>query len=258
MVIDKGLGLRATEDLMEVAAPYIDFYKLGFGTSLLYDEALLREKIELIRAHGLEVYPGGTLLELAGALGRVEAFLERAKELGFTMIEVSDGSLEVSPSERARRIRLAKEAGFLVITEVGKKERGSTLDVEATAAAVEADLALGAAFVILEGRDSGTGVGVYDSQGNPRTGLIDALLDRVGARERLMWEAPIVSQQKFWLKRLGCNASLGNVQPSDVLALEAMRQGLRGDTLKEALNSGGSHTASDSSGGYGGTVRILS
>src|SRR5690606_19466580 len=146
------------------------------------------------------------------------------------------GTLEVSPAERARRIRLAKEAGFAVITEVGKKERGSELDAEATAAAVEADLALGAAFVIVEGRDSGTGVGVYDAQGNPRTWLIEAILERVGDRERLMWEAPIVSQQKFWLRRLGCNASLGNVQPFDVLALEAMRQGLRGETLKEALD----------------------
>ncbi len=239
MVIDKGLGLAATRDLMEAAAPYIDFHKLGFGTSLLYGGALLKEKIRLIRSFGVEVYPGGTLLELAGAAGRVEAFLERARELGFTAVEVSEGTLDVSPAERARRIRLAKEAGFAVVTEVGKKARGLRLDPAAVAAAVEADLALGAQYVIVEGRDSGSGVGVYDDRGDPIPALVEEILAQVSQRERLIWEAPLDRQQKFWLKRLGCNASLGNVQPPDVLALEAMRQGLRGDTLKEALERAG-------------------
>lgn len=240
MVIDKGLGLSATRDLMGTAAPYIDFHKLGFGTSLLYGGAVLKEKIRLIRSYGVEVYPGGTLLELAGAAGRVEAFLERARELGFTAVEVSEGTLDVSPAERARRIRLAKEAGFTVLTEVGKKARGTRPGAAAVAAAVEADLALGAAYVIVEGRDCGTGVGVYDEEGAPIPALVEEILAQVSQRERLIWEAPLGLQQRFWLKRLGCNASLGNVQPPDVLALEAMRQGLRGDTLKEALERAGS------------------
>lgn len=239
MVIDKGLGLAATRDLMETAAAYIDFHKLGFGTSLLYGEALLREKIRLVRSWGVEVYPGGTLLELAGAAGRVEAFLERARELGFTAVEVSEGSLDVSPAERARRIRLAKEAGFVVLAEVGKKASGSRLDPSAVADAVASDLALGAAYVIVEGRDSGSGVGVYDAGGYPLARLVEEILERVEQPERLIWEAPLLAQQKFWIERLGCNASLGNVQPQDVLALEAMRQGLRGDTLKAALDASG-------------------
>lgn len=232
MVIDKGLGLGQTEDLLALCAPYIDFIKLGFGTSVVYPKELLRRKVEAIRARGIDVYPGGTLLEIAGLLGRAEDFFDRAKELGFTAVEISEGTTELSAARRRILIEEARAAGLRVISEVGKKEKGFRFDVDQVVRQVEQDLEWGAELVIIEGRDSGKGVGVYDEEGTPQRTLIDAIVEALPAPERVMWEAPLVAQQQYWLGRLGADANLGNVQPEDVLSLEATRRALRGDTLR--------------------------
>lgn len=232
MVIDKGLGLAATQDLLETCSPFIDFIKLAFGTSLLYGTGLLQEKVALIRKHGVDVYPGGTLLELAGLQGSADRFIERACVLGFSAIEVSEGSTELSPAQRRRLIERAGTYGMRVVSEVGKKDPTVMLKADDVVRQVESDLQWGAQYVIIEGRDSGRGVGVYNDDGTPREALIDAILDGVHMPERLMWEAPTVAQQQYWLLRLGANANLGNVQTDDVVTLEATRVGLRGDTLR--------------------------
>ena len=232
MVIDKGLGPGETRDLLVLCAPFIDYIKLGFGTSLLYGEELLREKIAEIRRHGVDVYPGGTLLEIAGLKGAEEAFLERAAALGFTAVEVSEGSVDLPRSKRRRLIAAAAAAGLRVLSEVGKKDRSVRMDPDEVVRQVEDDLEWGAEVVIVEGRDSGRGVGVYDDAGAPRGELLERILAGVSQPDRLMWEAPIVAQQQFWLSRLGPDVNLGNVQTEDVMTLEATRQALRGDTLR--------------------------
>ncbi len=233
MVIDKGLGLYETRDLLGVCAPYIDFVKLAFGSSVLYGTHLLNAKLQEIRNHGVDVYPGGTLLELAGVQGRAEAFFERACELGFTGIEVSEGTVELSRFRRRRLIETARSIGLRVVSEVGKKDRNAQMDTTNVVRQVEEDLEWGAECVIIEGRDSGRGVGVYNDDGSPREALVDGILAGVSDPARLMWEAPITSQQQYWLRRVGINANLGNVQTNDVLTLESTRMGLRGDTLRD-------------------------
>jgi len=232
MVIDKGIGLRDLEDLLESCAPFIDYIKLAFGTSVLYRPEILRRKVHAIRDYGVDVYPGGTLFELAAAQGNAEAFVARAKEIGFTCLEVSDGTFEVPGPERRRRVELGLRAGLTVITEVGKKDRRAAVVAEKIAAQIELDLAWGAEMAIVEGRDSGVGVGVYDDGGAAREMIVDEILSRIASPGRVMWEAPMVSQQQFWLRKLGVNANLGNVQTGDVMTLEATRLALRGDTLK--------------------------
>ena len=232
MVIDKGIGLRELRDLLEVCAPFIDYIKLAFGTSALYTPEVLREKVRAIRISGVHVYPGGTLFELAAAQGRAEEFVARAKEIGFTCLEVSDGTFDVPQAERRRRIDLGLEAGLIVITEVGKKDRKAQVVAEQVVRQVELDLAWGADMAIVEGREMGVGVGVYDESGSPKEEIVDAILNRLSFPDRVMWEAPIPSQQQYWLRKLGSGANLGNVQTSDVLSLEATRVALRGDTLK--------------------------
>lgn len=232
MVIDKGLGSRETEDLLRGAGDYVDLWKLGFGTALLYSQEGLRAKIECARRHDVLIYPGGTLLELAVHQGRGEAFIERVAELGFTAMEVSEGTVELDRITRRRLITKGVACGLVVLSEVGKKDTSRPLDVDAAADAIREDLDMGASWVIVEGRDSGRGVGVYDEHGRVRTDTVEGLIARVGNVERLMWEAPQVTQQNGWLQRFGPNVNLGNVQPPDIISLEATRQGLRGDTLK--------------------------
>ena len=121
MVIDKGLGLIETKELLEMAAGHIDFIKLGFGTSALYSNHILREKIKLVKSYGVDIYPGGTFLEVAVSLGKLDAYLQKSKELGYTFMEVSDGTIDMSPELRAECISKAQRWGFRVISEVGKK-----------------------------------------------------------------------------------------------------------------------------------------
>ncbi|HEY8496012.1 MAG TPA: phosphosulfolactate synthase [Limnochordales bacterium] len=235
MVIDKGLGVAATRDLMAVAAGYIDFVKLGFGTSLLYPVQVLAEKIRIVREAGVHVYPGGTLLEVAVYQGAVEEFLVAAARLGFTYVEVSDGTIDLPPAVRRDLIRRARDMGLGVLAEIGKKEPGRALVPEDVWEQAAADRAAGAEVVIVEGRDSGRGVGIYDAGGQIRETLLEAIAAGFEGADGVMWEAPQAHQQQALLLRFGPEVNLGNVQPADALALEAMRRGLRGDTLRRCL-----------------------
>jgi len=231
MVIDKGLGLRAFEDMVRAAAPHIDIVKLGFGTSALYPPELLRRKTEAATEAGILVMPGGTFLEVAVTKGLVDTFLTTAKQVGFTAVEVSDGTIEMSRDQRSALIVKAIEAGFTVVTEYGKKLFGSSIETEELARTVEIDTALGAAFVTIEARESGKGVGIFDENGDCKADDVEAVMNCVPNRESLMWEAPLKSQQADLLQVLGPNVNIGNVAPEDVLSLEALRRGLRSDTF---------------------------
>lgn len=238
MIIDKGLGLAQTGDLLELAADYIDFVKLTFGTAALYPPALLRAKVAMIRSYGIDVYPGGTFLEVALTQGALEPYLERCRSMGFTYIEVSDGTITLSPEERAEAIRRARQWGFGVITEVGKKDGETDLDPDEAVHQVLADLEEGAVKVIVEGRESGRSAGIFDASGHVKTDELDRLAAALPDPAVLMWEAPLKAQQEELIARFGPNVSLGNIPPSDALALEALRLGLRGDTLRLALAQG--------------------
>lgn len=236
MVIDKGLGIAETRDLLSMAGEYIDLLKLGFGTSLVYPARALIEKIRLAKDAGVIIYPGGTLTELAVQQGRAKDFVQRVADLGFDGLEVSEGTISLPERERYRLIGMAAERGLVVLSEIGKKDPRAELDLASVPEQVQRDIDAGARFVIIEGRDSGEGVGVYDESGNARQESVEAILDGVADPARIMWEAPKVKQQQQWLLRIGPNANLGNVQPPDVIALEATRQALRGETLRRYVD----------------------
>ncbi|TCP59415.1 phosphosulfolactate synthase [Tumebacillus sp. BK434] len=235
MLIDTGLGLKETDDLVELAGPYIDFVKLGFGTSKLYPAHVLREKITLLQANQIEIYPGGTFLEAAILQNRWHQFLDRCLTLGFRTVEVSDGTIPLSWQQREEIIRYASAQGLKVITEVGKKEDGVHLPVDTQLAMIDADLAAGAFKVILEGRESGKAVGMFAEDGSIRQDDFDELTANVQNLDQLIWEAPLKSQQEELICKFGPNVNFGNINPRDTIALEALRCGLRSDTLRFTL-----------------------
>jgi phosphosulfolactate synthase len=234
MVIDKGLGLHGIDDLMQVAAPVVDVVKLTFGTSAFFTHDVLKEKVRTITAHGVHCMPGGTFQEVAVWQHRFDPYLERARALGFDAIEISDGTIELDAKTRAEAIRNAVAAGFRVLSEVGKKDPSDAQPMSLLADEVNADLDHGAFMVIMEAREAGKGVGIYDASGLPKEAEIDAFLKGVRDPSRVLWEAPLGPQQKYLVLRFGPNVNLGNIAPEDSLALEALRCGLRGDTLKRA------------------------
>ncbi len=238
MVLDKGLGPNGVEDLVATAAAYVDFLKLSFGTSAFYSESVLRKKIEIATSAGVDIYPGGTFLEVMVWQNGYQRFLERARELGFTAIEVSDGTLEMTDDTRGDCIKRALDAGFKVVTEVGKKSPDEKIAISEMHRLIAHDLQLGAMMIIVEAREGGKGVGVFDKSGAVDEAEVEQITSGVDDPTKLMWEAPIKNQQQFMILRFGNNVSLGNIPTTDVLAVEALRQGLRGDTLKRALARG--------------------
>lgn len=231
MIIDKGLGLHAFSDLLETAAEHIDMIKIGFGTAPLYPITLLKRKIELAQNHGIIVYPGGTFLELAVAQNRVDEFMKVILSAAFNGLEVSDGTIEMSREIRSQLIRRGLTEGLHVFTEYGKKCWGSSIEVEELLATVEEDIDTGAELVTIEARESGTGVGIFDEQGNCKDEDLEQILNRLTSREALLWEAPLKDQQVRLIKELGPGVHLGNIPPHEAISLEAMRRGLRSDTL---------------------------
>lgn len=234
MVIDKGIGLHHLEDLIQTAGQYIDIIKLTFGTSAFYDEDLLKKKNEMITSSGIDVMPGGTFLEVAFWQDSLDEYLEKAKSLGFSAIEISDGTIEINLKSRKRIIEKTLEKNFKVITEVGKKDPKDVLPISQVHRIISQDLANKAFKVIVEAREAGKGVGIFDQEGKIKDEEIDNILGGVEDVDMLIWEAPLKNQQQALILRFGVNVNLGNIPPDEVLALEALREGVRGDTLKKA------------------------
>lgn len=234
MVIDKGLSLVETAAWLELNADFIDFIKLAFGTLILYPPEILTAKIKIAQQYQIPIYPGGTFLEIAFWEERLTLCLDKLLELGFEWLEISDGTLNISPRQRLTLIKTALQAGFRIITEVGKKDAARQLHVAEMAQMVIGDLEAGAEKVIIEARESGVGIGIFDAEGK----LIPekmALLQEVLPLEKVIWEAPLKTQQFELIKLFGPNVNIGNIAPSEVMALEALRQGLRSDTWKMCL-----------------------
>lgn len=235
MIIDKGMGLGETKDLLNIAGEHIDFIKLAFGTSALYSKSVLPEKIELVKSYGIEIYPGGTFLEAAILQNKMEEFLHAARNIGFNCIEVSDGTINLEREMRKRAIMSACDMGFRVFTEVGKKDENDRTPILEMAALIQSDLKNGAYRVILEGRESGANVGLYDKHGDFVRDDLERLLEQIEDPRIIMWEAPNKNQQLELISRFGPNVNLGNIPTGEVLAVEALRVGLRSDSLKITL-----------------------
>ena len=233
MVIDTGLGVAATADILEVAGDYIDLWKLSFGTSVFVRPAVLERKLELINARKILTCPGGTLFEAAILQHHCRVYTTRAVEVGFTAVEISDGTIELPAFRRQRVIDCARNAGLVVVTEVGKKDPNAQPPIAQLAEQALRDLEWGAHWVIVEGRESGIGVGVYNEQGALDAQALETFARILGNKiDRLIWEAPQKHQQTALIERFGINVGLGNVAPEHALALESLRLGLRFETLK--------------------------
>ena len=229
-VIDKGLGPRAWEDVLETAGAFVDIVKLGWGTA--YVTQNLQRKLEVLRAAGKPVVIGGTFLEAVIAQDKVDEYKAWVQELGLQHVEVSDGVIDL-PRERKLELIADLARDFTVLSEVGSKDAEAVFAPYQWVEWIKEELAAGAWKVITEGREGGT-AGIYRPTGEMRTGLVDEIAHSVDFRD-LVWEAPTKSAQAWFIKHFGPEVNLGNIPPEEVIPLETLRLGLRGDTLKEVL-----------------------
>lgn len=226
MVMDKGLSLRQAEDMIDSSGNFIDFVKLGFGTSVVTNK--LAEKIKLYQQAGIKTYFGGTLFEAFIIRKMFDEYCAFIDKYNIDTVEVSDGSIEIKHDKKCEYIRkLAKK--YTVLSEVGSKEEGVIIHPGMWIKMMNKELESGSWKVIAEARESGT-VGIYRSSGHAHTALVSKITNSV-KQENIIWEAPNKSQQVWWIKQLGANVNLGNISPQEALSLETLRLGLRGDTF---------------------------
>jgi phosphosulfolactate synthase len=227
-VIDKGLGPRAWEDVLETAGDYISIVKLGWGTAAVTQN--LDRKLEVLREKPVVI--GGTFFEVCYAKEQLDEYKSWLNGLGITHVELSDGTIEI-PRERKLELIADFARDFTVLSEVGSKDSS----VEYTAAEwkqwLREELEAGAWKVITEAREGGT-AGIFDSSGGMRTELIGDIALEIGP-VNVIFEAPSKAAQAWFIKQFGPSVNLGNIPPEEVIPLETLRLGLRGDTLKEVL-----------------------
>jgi phosphosulfolactate synthase len=230
-VIDKGLGPRGWEDVLETSGEYIDIVKLGWGTA--YVTPNLKRKLEVLA--GKRVVFGGTLFEVVYLKSKLDGYKSWLQELSLSHVEISDGTIEI-PRERKLELIADFARDFTVLSEVGSKDSSVEFAPEEWIEWIREELAAGAWKVITEARESGT-AGIFSSSGEMRTGLVDEIAHDIDLDD-LVWEAPTKASQSWFVKHFGPSVNLGNIPPDEVIPLETLRLGLRGDTLKEVLLGG--------------------
>jgi phosphosulfolactate synthase len=227
-VIDKGLGPRGWEDVLETSGVYIDVVKLGWGTA--YVTPNLKRKLEVLREKPVVI--GGTFFEVVYAKGKLDEYKSWLRELGLTHVEISDGTVDI-PREQKLELIADFARDFTVLSEVGSKDSSVEYSADEWKRWLREELDAGAWKVITEAREGGT-AGIFDSSGGMRTELIAEIAEAVDP-ENVIFEAPTKSAQAWFVKELGPEVNLGNIPPDEVIPLETLRRGLRGDTLKEVL-----------------------
>ena len=230
MAMDKGLSVREAEDFMSVSAGYVDVVKLGWATS--YVTPNLKEKLAVYKSAGIPVYFGGTLLEAFIVRNQFDEYLRVLDKYNLEFAEVSDGSIELPHDEKCDYIR--KLSGMVtVLSEVGSKDEQKIIPPYKWIQLMNKELEAGAWKVIGEAREGGN-VGLFRPSGEVREGLVDEILTQIPF-EKIIWEAPQKSQQVWFIKLLGANVNLGNIAPNEIIPLETIRLGLRGDTFNHFL-----------------------
>jgi phosphosulfolactate synthase len=231
MVMDKGLSIQEVNNFLSVSGPHVDIVKLGFGTAFVTPN--LEEKLKVYADYGMPIYFGGTLFEAFLIRNQFEDYIAMCKNYGISYMEVSDGSITIPHAEKCGYIEKLTAHGT-VLSEVGSKDAAHIIPPYKWIELMRAELEAGSTYVIAEAREAGN-VGIYRGSGEVREGLVQEILTQIPG-EKILWEAPQKAQQLYFIELLGCNVNLGNIAPTEVLPLEAMRIGLRGDTFELYLN----------------------
>lgn len=228
IISDNGLSLGDAKNLMSASSPYIDMVKLAYGTAVV--TSLLKEKIALYQSYQIPVYFGGLLFEAYVIRNQVSDFTKMLETYHIDYVEVSDGASHITHEQKCEYIRQFSKVGT-VISEVGAgdKDKVQVTPPYRWIEIMQEELNAGARYIVAEGEESGT-AGIYRDSGEIREGLVAEILNKI-TPEKIIWEAPKKDQQLYFIKLLGCNANLANISPAELIALEAMRVGLRGDSF---------------------------
>ena len=225
-VLDKGYSLDQVRQFLDVCEGYVDIVKLGWGTAAVTPN--VKEKIALYQSRDIPVCFGGTFFEVCLRQNKLEEYVQLVRECGMTCVEISDGTIDMEEADKLALLRrFAKE--FKVLSEVGSKDESVVITPTKWVDSIKRELEAGAWKVITEGRESGT-VGIYRPTGDVKDGLLEEIRTAFDTSQ-ILFEAPIKKQQAWFIKQFGQNVNLGNIPPEEVISVETLRVGVRGDTL---------------------------
>lgn len=228
MVADWGIGPHAQSDLLTTGATFFDLAKIAVGISRLLPDDVLRNKISIYRQHQVEPFPGGQYLEYAEGEGKTDQYLSAVVEAGYKWVEVSDNMATVTLQWKLDMIRKATEASNLIVLgEVGQKEGLQTVVPMGDDA--QACLDAGAQVILLEAAEL-----IGDDPAVAKA--VEAVIQRIGL-DKVMFELPgpwiegvthesIHRMRRQLVDQYGPDVNIGNVEPSDLISLEAYRLGL--------------------------------
>lgn len=231
--IDGGIPVSLFRDLIELSPECISFIKFGWGSGAITRR--IDEKVAVLREHGIPFWFGGTLFEIAYQQKDLPRMLDWCEAKGARYFEVSDGSIELPEEEKCQLIQELAQR-FQVLSEVGSKDQEKVMTPSEWRRRILNEMEAGSEFVIAEGRESGT-AGIYRSSGEVRIGLVEQLREEGVDFSRMLFEAPQKSQQIWFLQALGREVNLGNLALTEILNVECLRLGLRGDTVNFALDA---------------------
>jgi phosphosulfolactate synthase len=230
MMMDKGLSVKQAEEFVSSSGEFTDFVKFGFGTALITKD--LDEKLDVYRRGQIRPFFGGTLFEIFYVRGMFDRYREFVSRYKLDLVEVSDGTVKIDHDKKLECIQILSR-DVQVLSEVGSKLSGVDIPVDKWVSMMRTELEAGAWKVIAEARESGT-IGIYNPDGSANDELIMEIAGCINQQD-VIWEAPLKNQQVYFIKMLGANVNLGNISPDEVFAMEALRQGLRGDTMLDFL-----------------------
>ena len=225
-VLDKGYSLEQVRQFVEVAGDYVDIVKLGWGTAVVTPN--VKEKIALYQSFGIPVCFGGTFFEVCLRQGKLDEFLALVDECGMECVEISDGTIEMDEEDKLAILRKLSKR-YKVLSEVGSKDEAVVITPSRWVDSIKRELEAGAWKVITEGRESGN-AGIYRPNGDVKDGLLEEIREAFDTAQ-ILFEAPIKKQQAWFITQFGANVNLGNIPPDEVISVETLRLGVRGDTL---------------------------
>jgi phosphosulfolactate synthase len=231
---DPGYDPVTLESHLEQSGHLMSGLKISMACWLIADEAATRRKVAAARRIGVATVTGGGPFEVAATQGMLPEYLDLCADIGFDRVECGEGftHLALEPEEIATMV---DQRGLGLEFELGKKHEGA-FDERWVGELVEQGrqwLGVGARKLIVEGRESAQGVGLFDDRGDLQVAYAERFVDAFGFRD-VVFEAPTKASQFALLEHFGPEVQLANVRLEELLRVEIYRRGLHSDAFATA------------------------
>jgi phosphosulfolactate synthase len=224
LMSEVGIPLRATEDIIEIAAPIIDYAKITDHAGLAdrLSAAWIKKKVALYNKAGIDVVPGGIPFQLAVIQHKVDDYLKAVRDLGFAGVEMSEDTMKpLETGYREELIAQALDMGLKVMTEMGRKNVDIPFDADEVCKQILRDIELGVSKIYLESSEIQA-----MTRTDPRA--LDTIA-ALGKNEYLLFELGLIEPQEkaaWQVERYGFEINFASVSPADVVAVDAIRRGM--------------------------------